>query len=76
MKGRILHAPSRMVCRASYIHEGLFLRAPDFGAALEVAEPLKCWFRLPRLEAVSIAQYQGRIQHSVDKSSRGVHHAL
>ena len=29
-----------------------------------------------RLEAVSIAQYQGGIQGSVDGSSRGVHHAL
>jgi hypothetical protein len=31
--------------------------------------------RLVRLEAVSIAQYQGRIQHSVHRSSRGGHDA-
>jgi hypothetical protein len=29
---------------------------------------------LVRLEAVSIAQYQGRIQASFDRSYRGVHH--
>ena len=47
---------------------------PPFRASVELGELLKCWSRLVRLEAVSIAQYQGRIQHSFDRSSRGGSH--
>jgi len=49
---------------------------PDFGASFEVVESLKCRSRFVCLEAVSIAQRQGRIQRSVDRSSRGLDHAL
>src|ERR1019366_6720738 len=62
-----------MVCRTSYIHgKVLFVRTADFGGLVgSERNRFSCWSRLVRLEAVSIAQYQGRIQHSVDRSSRG-----
>jgi len=52
------------------------LRTSDFRVSREMTELLKCWISLRQSEAVSIAQYQGRFQHSVDWSSRGVHHAF
>jgi hypothetical protein len=62
-----------MVCRTSYIHgKVLFVRTADFGGLVgSERNRFSCWSRWVRLEAVSIAQYQGRIQHSVDRSSRG-----
>src|ERR1035437_97752 len=62
-----------MVCRTSYIHgKVLFVRTADFGGLVgSERNRFKWWSRFVRLEAVSIAQYQGRIQHSVARSSRG-----
>lgn len=41
--GQILQAPIWMVCRASYIHGRIFVRAhARFGSSFEVAESLKC----------------------------------
>ena len=65
--------PILIVCRASYIRGDSFGSGEraDFGACFEVAESLlSVGPRFVRLEAVSIAQYQGRIQHNVVQSSR------
>jgi hypothetical protein len=54
----------------TYIKDFVLARVRFRGLA-ENAELLKCWISLRQSEAVSIAQSQGRFQHSVDWSSRG-----
>jgi hypothetical protein len=49
------------------------LATRDFGARFERRNRSSVGF--VRLEAVSIAQYERRIQGSVDRDSREVHHA-
>jgi hypothetical protein len=46
------------------------------GLVLNQRNRLRVGSGFVRLEAVSIAQYQGGIQGTVEGSSRGVHHAL
>lgn len=69
---RSLQAPIWMVCRESYIRGRIFVR--EHARCWSSFEDLKRRNRLSvgpgcvRSEAVSIAQYQSRTQHSVDMS--------
>ncbi len=63
-----------MVCRASYIV--CAARTPDFEARLKRGNRLSIGSGFVRLEAISIAQYQGCIERSVDVSSRRIQYAL
>jgi hypothetical protein len=66
-----------IVCRASYIHGGLFVREHGrFWTHLKQRNRLNVGSGFVRPEAISIAQYQERTQLSVDRSSRGAHQAL
>jgi hypothetical protein len=56
---RILQAPIWIVCRASYIHWGIFVSEHGrFRAHLKQGNRLNAGSRFVCLEAVSIAQYQ------------------
>jgi hypothetical protein len=71
IKARILHAPSGMVCRANYtaIEDFRLLRRARFQELVRSGGTAS---GLAHRKAVSIAQYQGCTQHSVDRSARGM----
>ena len=59
------------VVHPTYIEDCCSLSRPILGPRLKWRNRLSVGSGAVRLAAVSIAQYQGRFQRSVDKSSRG-----
>jgi hypothetical protein len=65
----------RSVGHPTYIEDFCSCAGPSSGPRLKRRNRVRVGSGLVRFEAVSIAQYHGRIQHSVSRSSRGGNHA-